>query len=111
MEKSTLLSTPFTTEKVTGDMHVVNWNQYAGKWSHLKDIQFPAIVSKPSVDILIGLDYADLHYSVQDVRGEKNEPIAGSHHLVGHASEFHKTTSYVNELISIELTYREMTNI
>ncbi|CAB4034781.1 Hypothetical predicted protein, partial [Paramuricea clavata] len=66
----------YTTEKVTGDMKVVNWNQYATKWSHLKDIEFPVIASKPFVDILIGLDYADLHYSVKDVRGQVNEPIA-----------------------------------
>ena len=66
----------YTTEKVTGDMKVVNWNQYAAKWSHLKDIEFPVIASKPFVDILIGLDYADLHYSVKDVGGQVNEPIA-----------------------------------
>ena len=66
----------FTTEKVTGDMYVVNWNQYVAKWDHLKDIQFPVIALKPLVDILIGLDYAYLHYSVQDIRGETNEPIA-----------------------------------
>ena len=28
------------------------------------------------VDILISLDYADLHYSMQDVRGQPNESIA-----------------------------------
>ena len=66
----------FTAEKVTGDMHVVNWNHYVAKWDHLKDIQFPVIALKPLVDILIGLDYADLHYSVQDIRGETNEPIS-----------------------------------
>ena len=66
----------YTTEKVTGDMKVVNWNKHATKWKHLENIQFPVIASKPLVDILIGLDYADLHYSVQDVRGQPNEPIA-----------------------------------
>jgi hypothetical protein len=26
----------FTTEKVTGDMQVIDWNEYAGRWDHLK---------------------------------------------------------------------------
>ena len=63
-------------------MHVVNYavkavrNQYAEKWNHLEDIQFPVIALKPLMDILIGLDYADLRYSKQDIRGERNELIA-----------------------------------
>ena len=66
----------FTTDKVTGDMRVVNWNQYATKWVHPKDISFPNVAWNPVVDILIGLDYADLHYSVKDIRGQPSEPIA-----------------------------------
>ena len=57
-------------------MKVVNWNKYAEKWDHLKNIQFPTTAPRPYVDILIGLDYADLHYSVKDVRGMPNDPIA-----------------------------------
>ena len=30
----------------------------------------------PIVDMLIGLDCADLHFSLQDVRGEPGQPIA-----------------------------------
>lgn len=66
----------YTTDKVTGDMKVVDWNRYAEKWDHLKNIQFPVTASKPFVDNVIGLDYADLHYSVMDIRGMPNEPIA-----------------------------------
>ena len=32
--------------------------------------------SRPIVDLLIGLDSADLHYSFKDVRGELGQPIA-----------------------------------
>ena len=48
----------FNTEKVTGDMEVVDWNQYASKWKHLIEITFPNIDRTPMVDILIGVDHA-----------------------------------------------------
>ena len=35
--------TAFTTKKVTRDMEVVDWNQYASKWKHLKEITFPKV--------------------------------------------------------------------
>ena len=66
----------FTTEKVTGDMEVVDWNQYASKWKHLREITFPNIDRTTTVDLLIGVDHADLLYSKQEVRGDVGEPIA-----------------------------------
>ncbi|CAG2211582.1 unnamed protein product [Mytilus edulis] len=33
-------------------------------------------VPRPTVDMLIGLDYPDLHYSYRDIRGKPGEPIA-----------------------------------
>ncbi|XP_070556535.1 uncharacterized protein [Ptychodera flava] len=68
--------TAFTTDKVTGNMQVVDWSKYAGRWSHLDGISFPKLGSKPIIDILIGMDYADLHYSYRDIRGRPGEPIA-----------------------------------
>ena len=41
-----------------------------------KGITFHKLGSRPIVDILIGLDSADLHYSFKDVRGEPGQPIA-----------------------------------
>ena len=66
----------FTTNKVTGDMRVINWRKESTKWAHLNRVKFPVVGPRPIVDILIGLDYADLHYSVEEVRGNPGEPMA-----------------------------------
>ena len=65
-----------TVDSVTGDLSVVNWNQEACKWPHLKDIPFPQPAEIDSVDILIGLDHPDLHVSGCDIRGKWGEPSA-----------------------------------
>ena len=56
-------------------MNVVDWNSCTKKWSHLKGLPFPKMGSRPIVDILIGLDCADLHYSYRDIRGKPGQPI------------------------------------
>ena len=66
----------FTANKITGNLRVVNWQRQKDKWSHLKDIKFPRVGPKPIIDILIGIDYADLHFSCQDIRGGAGEPVA-----------------------------------
>jgi len=68
--------TVFTANRVTGNMKAVNWARYAKNWNHLKDINFPYLGPRPIVDILIGIDYADLHYSIKDVKGKPGEPAA-----------------------------------
>ena len=57
-------------------MDVVDWNSCAKEWSHLKGLPFPKMGPRPIVDILIGLDCADLHYSYRDIRGKPGQPIA-----------------------------------
>ena len=66
----------YTTREVTGDLQVVDWKNEASRWKHLKGIEFPSVGVRPTVDILIGLDYAELHFSIKDVRGRTGEPIA-----------------------------------
>ena len=66
----------YTTERVTGNMQVVDWNLYRSKWKPLKDIKFPRVGTGPKVDLLIGVDQSDLLYSLEDVRGRPREPIA-----------------------------------
>ena len=46
------------------------------KWNHLNEIKFPNIGPRPIVDLLIGVDHADLHCSYKDVCGSPGEPIA-----------------------------------
>ncbi|CAG2212808.1 unnamed protein product [Mytilus edulis] len=60
----------FTTNRVTGSLQPVDWKQHARKWDHLAGIKFPNLGKRPTVDMLIGLDYPDLHYSYGDIRGK-----------------------------------------
>ena len=57
-------------------MKSTDWNTYAHEWSHLQTIPFPQISTRPIVDLLIGMDYLDLHCSIQDVCGRPGEPVA-----------------------------------
>ena len=66
----------FTAERVTGNMKVIDWGKYAVNCTYLKGIQFPNPGIGPIVDLLIGGDYAELHYSFKDVWGQPREPVA-----------------------------------
>eukprot|EP00795_Rhopilema_esculentum_P003689 gene3689-14952_t len=57
-------------------MKVIQWSHLADKWPHLKHIDFPDTGLRPIVDLLIGIDYLDMHYSYEEVRGQEGEPIA-----------------------------------
>ena len=74
--KSKLRITAFTTERVIGDMKAINWSMCSQKWSHLRCLEFPKLGPRPTVDVLIGLDCADLHYSFQDIQGAPGQPVA-----------------------------------
>eukprot|EP00795_Rhopilema_esculentum_P002346 gene2346-17983_t len=65
-----------TAKRVTGNMKVIQWSHLADKWPHLKHIDFPDTGLRPIVDLLIGIDYLDMHYSYEEVRGQEGEPIA-----------------------------------
>ena len=68
--------TACTATRVTGTMSAFDWSQYTQRWSHLRHINFPRIAKRPVVDVLIGLDCADLHCAIPEVRGRPGEPIA-----------------------------------
>lgn len=57
-------------------MSVVDWNRYTQKWPHLRGINFPRVSARPIVDMLIGLDYTDLHYSMRDICAAPGQPSA-----------------------------------
>ena len=65
-----------TTKKVTGNMKVIDWHKQHHKWKQLKDINFPKLSSHPIVDILIGMDYLELHCSRGDICGNVGDPVA-----------------------------------
>ena len=66
----------YMVNKVTGNMPVVNWNKYKKQWPHLRNIDFPSSPRRPIVDMLIGLDCADLLHAQEEVRGRPGDPIA-----------------------------------
>jgi len=74
--KTSSIISAYTTERVTGSMHVVDWNQHKQAWDHLKSITFPTVGPRPIVDLLIGVDQAELLYSIKEVKGQTGEPIA-----------------------------------
>ena len=66
----------FTADCVTSNMKAINWRSFTNKWNHLKGIAFPIIGARPIIDILIGIDYADLHCSIQERKGKPRKPMA-----------------------------------
>ena len=69
--------TAYTATRVTGTMSAFDWTEYTQRWAHLQHINFPRVAKRPVVDVLIGIDCADLHCALQEVRGRPGELIAG----------------------------------
>ena len=63
-------------KKVTGNYTVEDWSQSKDAWEHLKNCEFSKPAKDGFVDLLIGVDNADLHYSRADIRGATGGPIA-----------------------------------
>ena len=62
------ISTKTCPQKVTGNYNVVKWNDHQNKWLHLTQCNFPKPANDGLVDLLIGIDNAELHYSHVDLR-------------------------------------------
>jgi len=75
----------FTTQRVTVNMNVIDWNVCAKEWSHLQGLRFHHLGPRPIVDILIGLDCVDLYYFIKDISGKPRQPtiLLDSLHLDG----------------------------
>ena len=58
-----------------GDLEPVDWNMHKQNWKHLCNIDFPEI-EMTGVDLLIGGADAWLISSLEEVSGNKNEPVA-----------------------------------
>ena len=61
---------------VTRNYQVENWGASRDKWPHLAQCDFAPPAKDGLVDLLIGVDNADLHYSFVDIRGKVGEPVA-----------------------------------
>ena len=71
-----ITTSAYTANRVTGNMAVIDWNQFKLEWPHLRNIAFPLPATRPIVDVLIGIDCAELHCALQEVRGRPGEPVA-----------------------------------
>ena len=64
------------SRRVTGTYKIVDWQRYQGRWHHLSVCKFPDPAADPVVDLLIGQDQINLHFSKCDVKGDPGEPVA-----------------------------------
>ena len=74
--KTMKVITAFTTKRVTGSLQAVSWRHRASDWDHLKHLPFPEVATRKTIDLLIGLDQAELHSAIREVKGRAGEPIA-----------------------------------
>ena len=61
---------------VTGNYQVKDWSAYQSRWPHLSPCCFPKPARDGTVDMLIGVDNADLHLSMVDLPAEYGGPVA-----------------------------------
>ena len=94
----------YTVNRVTGNMTVIDWNRHKGRWIHLENIDFPRTSSRQVVDVLIGLDCAELHCAIEEVRGRPGEPIA-RRTLLGGTCIGHPGINYSREISQTNFTY------
>ncbi|CAC5374177.1 unnamed protein product [Mytilus coruscus] len=59
-----------------GQVQKVTVNVLNDNVETFESIPFENLGQRPTVDMLIGLDYPDLHYSYRDIRGKPGEPFA-----------------------------------
>ena len=66
-----------SVSNLCGDLKVWNWNEFKGKWKHLRDVSFPIPVGDYRVDVLLGTDNSDFARTTRpDVVGRTpQEPI------------------------------------
>ena len=65
-----------TINSIANKFDLANWNKHKNLYSHLKNILFVPLANRKTVDILIGVDHAELHTSVKEIQGRFDEPVA-----------------------------------
>ena len=61
---------------ITGNYQVKGWSVYQSGWPHFSPCCFPKPARDGMVDMLIGVDKADLHLSMVDLRAANGGPVA-----------------------------------
>ena len=62
--------------KVTGSYKMEDWRESKKSWKHLKECDFTEPAGDRYVDLSIGVDNPELHFSQVDIRGEAGGPVA-----------------------------------
>ena len=57
-----------TVDGVVGNLKAHNWTIKQHKFEHLRKIPLPSFKGKLTVELLIGLDHCNLHFSKQDLQ-------------------------------------------
>ncbi len=66
-----------TIKNVTAELTMFDWKADQALWAHLKDIDFPKVPQRATVELLIGADHAILHDALEERRGKQvGAPIA-----------------------------------
>ena len=62
-------------------MKPTEWGVHGKNWYYLKYVKFLRLAPRPVIDILIGVDYIELHRSLEECPGKPGEPIARKAHM------------------------------
>lgn len=65
-----------SVNQVTGSYKVEDWSETKKLWPHLLQCEFPKSAPDDLVDLLVGVNNAELHYSKVDVHGPLGGPTA-----------------------------------
>ncbi|XP_065177331.1 uncharacterized protein LOC135807824 [Sycon ciliatum] len=66
----------YTADSVIGTSGTVNWQYKKQQWAHLLNFPFLALEKRRQIDVLVGLDCAELHRSLQEIQGGPGKPTA-----------------------------------
>ena len=63
-------------KEVTGNYRVVDWSKFQSDWPHLSQCSFPTPAKDGIVDVLVGVDNPEMHFSMVDFQGDDGGPVA-----------------------------------
>ena len=63
-------------KEVMGNYRVVDWSKFQNDWPHQSQCSFPTPVKDGLVDVLIGVDQPEMHFSIVDFQGDDGGPVA-----------------------------------
>ena len=63
-------------KEVTGKYRVVDWSKFQNNWPHLSEFSFPTPAKDGLVDVLIGVDNPEMHFSMVDFQSDDGGPVA-----------------------------------